>query len=206
MTGTTAPPTTPADDVADRIRAFLDAQDRHVHGRMPVATTHAADGTTLDLERDDLRGLLANLSVARAGYLAMEQHAHTVEAKCDRLARELQKGALDVTGAMREIAGLRAELDAVAAERDELRRRLDTAKAAPCRHSDTPAPAARFRIHTDRGGTNELRCHADHDQPNSSYLVAIWDGTMPLPKILEPAAAHEREHHPAAAPAPDRED
>lgn len=41
-----------------RVIAFLDAQDSNVIGSMPVATTREANGTTLELDRADLRTLL----------------------------------------------------------------------------------------------------------------------------------------------------
>lgn len=47
------------------VAAFLDAQDRHVSGRMPVATTHAADGTVVELDRDQMRALLTQLEQLR---------------------------------------------------------------------------------------------------------------------------------------------
>lgn len=59
----------------------------------------------------------------------------TAEAKqrqlLDIAGRQLQGAALDVTEPLREIAGLRAELDALAAERDQLRRQLEAAEAQP---------------------------------------------------------------------------
>jgi hypothetical protein len=69
------------------------------------------------------------------------------------------------------------------------------------------ADLAAFTVHTSRGGTNELRCDrepADHgpDQVNRTSLAGMWDGSMPLPRIVGLAREHNRLHHTGqAAPA-----
>lgn len=100
MTETTTPTTAPDDGAARRLLAYLDALDHEratlggrkhffIDGR--IEERHGTDGNTHVLYRGDLRSLLADLAIARAGWVAMANQARIAGAERDQLRAELER-------------------------------------------------------------------------------------------------------------------
>lgn len=162
MAETTAPHPDHPDHATARVIAYLDALDheratlagrKHFFLDGRIEERHGTDGNTHVLYRGDLRSLLADLAVARAGYLAMEQHAHTLEADLQRASDAINvataraqraEAVLEANDARADRAeqerdqlrerydSLRTAFDGVCGERDQLARQLEAAEAQPC--------------------------------------------------------------------------
>jgi len=77
----------------------------------------------------------ADLLIPQLAKQLFDEHRQ-LKASNELMARELQRGALDTTGPLREIAALRAELEAVAAERDQLCAAVDRTTKRLTRYYD----------------------------------------------------------------------
>lgn len=98
----------------EQAKAFLKAADRHLHRDDDLINPEWEwEPVRVPLTFGTLHALVAQIELD-------EKRETELRRQLETAGKALQKGALDVTDPVREIAGLRAELESVAAERDRL--------------------------------------------------------------------------------------